>query len=160
MYQNLWKYMEIHRKLSSIGWHMYTTPPRYQRNVARMAKKAKEDGALASHVARVNESCHMCAWVVSRVRVSFAEYRLFYRALLQKRAVVLSHVCMSRVTCADESCPIGSLLQKSPIKERLYCAKETYNLIDPTHESCPICEWVVSHVRMSRVTYIYESWCV
>ena len=91
------------------------------------------------------------------MRVSLAVYCLFDNALLQKRPVILSHVCMSRVTCADESCPIGSLLQKSPIKERLYSAKETYNLIDPTHESCPICEWVMSRVRMSRVTYIYES---
>jgi len=54
-----------------------------------------------SRVTHVSESCHACEWVMShrhhrvatigrivKLQVSFAEYRLFYRALLQKRPIL------------------------------------------------------------------------
>jgi len=56
-----------------------------------------------SHVPHMDESCLKYEWVMSHIgmgwlrsvgsiklQVSFAEYRLFYRALLQKRPIILS----------------------------------------------------------------------
>jgi len=64
----------------------------------------------------------ICVTLIYRIYiVSFAEYSLFYRVLLQKRPIILR-----------------SLL----IVATLYCiasaAKETYDFIDPTNRSHPI----------------------
>ena len=77
IYRNVWKCFEIYRKLSSIGWHMYMTPP-------QISEECCADGEEGQRRWCVGKSCRTCEWVVS-------------------------HVCMSRVTCAGLSCRILSL---------------------------------------------------
>ena len=103
-----------------------------------------------SHVTHMNESCHsnialdwLCGLNVgwlrlvgsSKLQVSSAENSLFYRALLQKRPIMLRSLlivatpypiaCLRHVTRMNESC-------------------HTYN-------------WVMSGVRMRHVTYMNAS---
>ena len=72
-----------------------------------------------------------------KLQVSFAEYRLFHKAVWQKRPIILRSLLivatphinveeLDKITCLF--CRILSLLQSS-------FAKETYNLIDPTDRS-------------------------
>jgi len=66
--------------------------------------------------------------------VSFAEYRLFHRALLQKRPMTewaYINVQMEMHTNQAHYTRVIHLI-------RHYSAKETYNLIDPTDRSHPI----------------------
>jgi len=72
-----------------------------------------------------------------KLHVSFAEYGLFYRALLQKRPIILSILRSEATPCRHQAnvlcvryvvCILShhrSLLQKSPIKETIviiHCA--------------------------------------
>jgi len=64
-----------------------------------------------SHVTHIDESCHAhgCVMDASKLQVSFAEYRLFCRALLQKKPIFLRslqfiHIWMSHATDMNESC--------------------------------------------------------
>ena len=120
------------------------------------------------HGAHMNESCHTYGWVMSHV---WMPRMLWY---------LQTH---------EEGCRFHqnyrSLLQKSPIKKRLYSAKETYNFLRDTfrhtrravgfivmrlerkswlsygthvNESWHIYQWVMAHMWMSHGTHINESW--
>ena len=66
--------------------------------------------------------------------MSFAEYTLFYRALLQKRPVIWrSLLIVYKYTLAKYEA-----IEKSALQKRRYSAKETYNFKAPTHRSHPI----------------------
>jgi len=84
-----------------------------------------------------------------KLQVSFVEYRLFYRALLQKRPIiwksqlivatsyawVMSYVWISHVTHMDESC-------------------HPYECVLYMNESCHTKEWVLSHIWMSHIIHM------
>ena len=71
-------------------------------------------------------------WVGSfKLYVSFAQYRLFYRALLQKRPMILRNL----------------LIVVTP-----YLLRQAW-----MSDSCHIYEWIMSHTWMNHVTRINES---
>jgi len=98
----------------------------------------------------VTRCIHMCdttsmGWLrlvgSLKLQVSFAEYRLFYMALLQKRPIILRslqviatpylHATWLVIFTRDYICRISSLLYGS-------FAKETYHFKEPTNRSHPI----------------------
>ena len=99
--------------------------------------------------------------VKSKLQVSFAEYRLFCRALLQKRLqfdrssnqshpiLNLVEYGMALVSRIDK---ITGLFCKRDIYERRYSAKETYNFVDPTDRSHPIIQRVQCCVALCCAT--------
>jgi len=139
-----------------------------------------------------------------KLQVCYAEYRLFYRALLQKRPTILSillidsqmydlcqkkiyiHtrdpcvcvcvcvcvcICVIRMICVSVSVSLGyttygvattsrllkiiSLFCKRALQKRLYSAKETYNLKEPTKDSHPICQKGSRSLLTLRCTVCY-----
>ena len=72
--------------------------------------------------------------------VSFAEYSLFYRALLQKRPTIpcVETQWVYGVATMSRLLKIIGLFCKSALQKRLYSAKETYNSKVSTHCSHPI----------------------
>ena len=109
------------------------------------------------HVTHVQESHHAHKsspsrkWFVGslKFRVSFAEYRLFYKALLQKRRIILRSVLIvatpkqetERYASIYGGATMSRLLKmiglfcKRALYKRRYSAKETYNLKEHTNQS-------------------------
>ena len=69
-----------------------------------------------------------------KLQVSFAEYRLFYRALLQKRPLLLRSLLIVATPCL-----YGIVSEE-----------------DLSHCMCLTHDWLTSHMRVSHVTYMIE----
>jgi len=97
-----------------------------------------------------------------KLYVSFAEYSLFYRALLQKRPIILSwtygschtwewvtsHTWMSHVRYMNASCHLNEYVMSHLRMRNVACM----------NESCRrIYEWVMSNIWMSLGTQTQES---
>jgi len=89
-----------------------------------------------------------------KLQVSFVEYRLFHRVLLQQRPITVSRI--DRIT--GLFCRISSLLWGS-------FATETYDLIDLTNRSHPIIhscmKWLIhdpGDLFICDVTHSYMTW--
>ena len=71
-----------------------------------------------------------------KLYVSFAEYSLFYRALLQKRPIILRSLLIlatpSGVPSVSRIDKLIGLFCKRALSNRRYSAKETCDFIDPT----------------------------
>ena len=85
-----------------------------------------------SHVTRMDASCPKCGWV-------------------------MPHVCMSSVTCTDESRHV-TRMNKSCNTARMNesCGNITYRPC-VLNWSCRMDEWFMSNIRMSQVTHMDES---
>ena len=104
----------------------------------------------------------------SKLQVSFAEYPLCYRALLQKRPVILRSLLIKATPYQLNRAPthprtknepdtyglalvsridkIIGLFCKRALSKRLYFAKETSNLIHPTNRNRPIVSCLIFHI--------------
>jgi len=106
------------------------------------------------------------AWLRSvdslKSQVSFAEYSLFYRALLQKRLVILRSLRIEapHSTVAQECYGVASIRRllkiiglfcKRALQKRRYSPKETYNFKEPTNRSHPIAP-VHTHLQSTSCT--------
>ena len=78
----------------------------------------------------VMESCHTYEWVMSHVWMR-----------------VMSHICMSHVTCMIESCHTHVW-----VMSHIWMSHITH-----MNESCHMYDWVMSHIWMSHVTHMNES---
>jgi len=137
-----------------------------------------------SHVAHMDELCHTYKWPRAGMgwlrsvgsikwQVSFEEYRLFHRALLQKRPIILSilltkatpyqvmsHVWRSHVTHMNESCRtyewvvshilISHVAQMNSLQQ----SAQVWSYITHMGGSYHTYEWVMSHTWMNHVTHI------
>ena len=84
-----------------------------------------------------------------KLQVSFAEYPLFKRALLQKRYTSLRSLQIVAnpyaIVLLLQGGEVSRLLQiigrfcKRALKKRRYSAKESYNFKEPTNRSNPVC---------------------
>jgi len=104
-----------------------------------------------SYVTFLDELCHLFQWVMSLVWMSHVTRLDELCHLLQWIMGWLRLVGIDKIT---------GLFCKRALLKRRYSAKETYNLIDPTNQSHPICHlfgWVMSLVSMSYVTFLTES---
>ena len=83
-----------------------------------------------------------------KVQVSFAEYRLFYRALLQKRPTFLGSLLI-----------VATSYHNNERISHKYVGDTTAWMSHVTHmnESCHTYEWVMSHTWMSHVTHMNET---
>jgi len=83
----------------------------------------------------------------TKVQVSFAEYRLFYMALLQKIPIwVMS--CYRQMTLVET---------KGTIWCEWVMSHTWMSHVTHMNESCHTHEWVMSHTWMSHVTHMNES---
>jgi len=126
-----------------------------------------------SHVTHTNESCHTHEWVMSHI---WASHVIRIHVSCHTPDCVMSHARMIFVTHLSDSChtqeymcmshtwlygvvlvgridKIIGLFCKRALLKRLYSAKETYNFIDPTDRSHPIC---VCHTH----DYMYIRVCL
>jgi len=116
-----------------------------------------------------------------KLKVSFAEYRLFYRTLLQKRPIVFS-ILLTEATpyervmnTAQKSCVmwmsrisyerfIGVVQKLRHVSyERFMNIVQKSRVMWMSHathmnESCHTCGWVVSHTWMSQVRRMNASY--
>jgi len=96
-----------------------------------------------SYVTHMNESCHADTWDVWRsVCASLMNYRLFYRALLQKRPIILVSWTCDLICDTYKSCHADTWVMSRRYMRRVTC--DTY-------------KWVTSHIWMSHVTQINET---
>ena len=93
-------------------------------------------------------------WVMLRIPiksyVSFAEYSLFHRALLQKRSIILSI--------------LPQWVVRIPKWKRLYSAKETYDLRIPIKSYVSFAEYSLFHRTLLQkrpiILSIFPQWVV
>ena len=93
-----------------------------------------------SHVTHINESCLMCEWVMSHVWMSHVPRT---NESCHTHDVAWSHTCST----SQWSHPLTHLHYPFFLILSLAC-------VSHMNESCPMYEWVMSHVWISHVTHM------
>ena len=116
-----------------------------------------------SHVTRINESCRTYGWVTSQVRMSHFTHM---NESCHTHEWDMSHTWMCHVTSLpfrtwqNESCHTyesAALHKRMRRVTHTNASCHTYKRrrYHSTHEWYHTCEWVISHIWMSRVTHTY-----
>jgi len=116
---------------------------------------------VMSHIGMSHEACGHSRWV----------QKVGYIASCTSDAdcqVYVSYICMSHVTYMYESWGVWTLWVVSGGRVYLFlhfrcwllgvCVTCMYGSCTYMYESCHICVYVISHICMSDVTYMHESW--
>jgi len=123
----------------------YLSPLYFRRKLNMANRDVFTPQSEMCHITYVNESCHTCEWVISRVWMSHVTHM---KESWHTYEWVMSHKWMSHGTHMNESWHTYEWIM----------AHIWMSHITRMNESWHTYEWVMSHIWMSHVTHTNESW--